>query len=71
MSSPAIRNVPHVVHVRESRRVSARRNPGLLVGLGCSALISILGLLGALVLVLAYSGLTQGLPSPEAIARSA
>ena len=31
------------------------------------ALISILGLLGAMVLVLAYSGLTQGLPSPEAL----
>ena len=67
MSSPAIRHVPHIVQGREGQRVLARRKPGLLVGLGCSALISIFGLLGAMLLVLAYSGLTQGLPSPEAL----
>ena len=67
MSSPGIRSAPHIVQVREGRRVLARRNPALLVGLGCSALISILGVLGAMLLVLAYSNLTQGLPSPEAL----
>jgi membrane peptidoglycan carboxypeptidase len=67
MSSPAIRTVPRIVQGRENQRIQARRNPALLAGLGCSLLVSLIGVAGAILLVLAYSSLTQGLPSPDAL----
>lgn len=53
--------------MRGRRRVAERRSPGWRGGLGCSGLLSLLAALVGVLLALAYTNLSQGLPPLETL----
>jgi membrane peptidoglycan carboxypeptidase len=53
--------------MRQQRQMHARRNPNSRLGFGCVTLLSLLAAVGAIAITLAYTNLSRGLPSLEAL----
>jgi len=53
--------------MRQERQLRARRDPTSRIGLGCVTLLSLLAAIGAIAITLAYTNLSRGLPSLDAL----
>jgi membrane peptidoglycan carboxypeptidase len=60
-------SVPQILEMRRQRLARYRRNPAGKFGLGCSLVVGLTLALGLLLFALAYTNLTQGLPSLDAL----
>jgi membrane peptidoglycan carboxypeptidase len=60
-------SVAQILEMRRQRQSRYRRNPAGKLGLGCSLMVGLALALGVMLSALAYTDLTQGLPSLEAL----
>jgi membrane peptidoglycan carboxypeptidase len=60
-------SVPQILEMRRQHQKRVRRNPAGKLAVGCSLIVGLTLALGAVLATLAYTNLTQGLPSLEAL----
>ena len=60
-------SIAQILEMRRQRQQRYRRNPAGKLGLGCSLLVGLILAIGLVLSTLAYTNLTQGLPSLEAL----
>ena len=60
-------SIPQILEMRRQRQAGYQKNPAGKLGLGCSLIVGLAFALGVVLSTLAYTNLTQGLPSLEAL----